>query len=119
MRARFSYIFIILVSILWAASPVHAASAKIPRWTSTTVAQACSAIAQQGRSQHCGQLEDTEVITAAYNKKLIYAPDLLIPAERFNTSLNRVAAVPLPDGRDNARMQPFYRLILFPFHGFW
>lgn len=81
--------------------------------------QTAPAVEQRGHSQHCDQLEDTEVIAAACNQQTAYGPIVLNVIPGFNTCIYLPIAVPLPTGRDNARIQPFYRLILFPFHGFW
>lgn len=119
MRAGFAFIFVVLVSSLWAASPVFAARTKAPQQVKATIVQTSTAIEQHGSDQRCDLLEDTEVITATYHQQPAYGPAVLIRIHRFNANIYPAAAAPLPGSRDNARIQPFYQLILFPFHGFW
>ncbi|HEY0272291.1 MAG TPA: hypothetical protein VGC22_03850 [Chitinophaga sp.] len=119
MRAGFAYIFIVLLSAFWAASPALAAPKKTRQPARATVVQTAPAVAQQGHSQHCDQLEDTEVITATNNQNNAYGPVLFSLAHGFDSIVYPVVATPLPAGRDNARIQPLHQLILFPFHGFW
>lgn len=83
-----------------------------------TVTQA-PAVGQPGRSQHCDQLEDTEAISATYNQPTAYGQVVLIIVNKFYALIYPVTAARLPCGCDNAYIQPFDRLILFPFHGFW
>lgn len=119
MRAGLAYIFMVLVSGFLASSPAFAVSAKSCQPARTTVVQTSSAIEQQRQSPHCDQLENTEVITAAFNQQTAFGPVVMNSLSGFKARTYQVVVSPLPAGRDNARRQPFYQLILFPFHGFW
>ncbi len=119
MRAGLAYIFIVLLSAFWAASPALAAPAKTLHPARAAIVQAPSAIDRQGQSQRCDQLDDTEVITATYNQNNAYVPVIFSLAHGLNSIVYSVVITPLATRRDNARIQPFYQLILFPFHGFW
>lgn len=110
--------FIILVCSFWAASPAHAAPAKSTCQARVTIVQT-PAIADQGHSERCDQLEDTDVVTAVYNQHTVDAPAGFSPGYGPDKFIYPVIDTPLPAGRGNARIQPFYQLILFPFHVFW
>lgn len=119
MRAGLVYIFAILMSAFWAASPALAARAKAHHRVQTAVIKSSTAVEQHGYGEHCDQPEESEVITAAYHQNSAYAPVMLTVIQRFNAFIYPVVMAPLPGSRDKARIQPYYRLILFPFHGFW
>lgn len=118
MRAWFGYIFIVLVSTFWAASPVLAAAPKTAHSARVTVVQT-PRVECHSPNQHCDQPEDTEVITATYNQYNAYGPVVLTNTHGFNARVYPVTAISLATGRNNTRIQPFYQLILFPFHVFW
>jgi hypothetical protein len=113
MRAWFfACIFMLLASTLCRASPVSACSVK------SAVAQT-AAVEMQHRSQHCDQPEDAEVLTAAYIQSNAFGPVVLNIYHGLKTIIYPAATTPLTSRRDNARLQPFCKLILFPFHVFW
>lgn len=108
----------VLVSILGTASPVLAAPAKNALPAKVTIIQT-PAVEQAGHSQRCDQLEDTEAISATYSQPTAYGQVVLIITNRFHAPIYPAIATRLPSARDNAHIQPFYQLILFPFHVFW
>nr|WP_067057412.1 hypothetical protein [Mucilaginibacter sp. L294] len=118
MRAWLGYIFILLIGTCCASSPALAASVKKVHSTKATLVQT-PAVRHNDRNQYCDQMEDTEVITANYTQHTAYEPVVLTLIGKFHPNINITAAARLSTGRDNARIQPFYKLILFPFHVFW
>lgn len=118
MRAWFGCIFILFVSTVCSASPAFAGSAKTWPSVKSEVVQT-SAIEHHGRNHHCDQLEDTELITAAYTQYNTFGPLILTVYHGLKTVIYPVANTAFRPGRHNALIQPFYKLILFPFHVFW
>lgn len=119
MRIGFAFIFVVLFSSFWAASPALAAHAKTLPQLQAAVLKSSTALEQRGPGAHCDGSEDSEVITAAYHQNPVYGPFVLTRLKRFNTLNYPVVTASSTGSRDNIRIQPLYQLILFPFHGFW
>lgn len=118
MRGVLGYIIMLFISASCGASahavlPTHKAHS-----TKLTSAHAM-VIDQAGNGQHCDRLEDTEESITAYNQHSTFSI-MLLPGR-----LNQLPAIYTAcisgskTKRNNARIKPFYRLILFPFHAYW
>ncbi len=118
MRIWICCIFILLVSTLCRASSAPAWSIKTKHSANSEVAQT-PAVEHNSGNQHCDQLEDTEAIAAAYTQYNTFSPVLPIVDNWLKPVFYPVIGTRLATRRNNARIQPFYKLILFPFHVFW
>lgn len=118
MRAWISCLFILLVSAFWFASPALAATAQTVHFAKATVVEARIA-GQHEQSQRCNRLEDKAVITAANNQYETCCPTDPAIIHKSGAFIDSTVNAYSPVVRGNARIQPFYRLILFPFHVFW
>lgn len=118
MRIWTCCIFMLLVSTLCRASPASTWSLKAARATILTVIKT-PAVEHQSSKQYCDQLEDTEAVSAVYTQYNIFSPVLLAMRSWLKPVVYPLADNRPANRRDNARIPPFCRLILFPFHGFW
>lgn len=118
MRAWLNYMLIILVSILCHASAAFGVSATAHSSVKLAVVQA-AAVKQHERSERYDQLDDTEVITAAYTQYNTLGPVLLLNYQGLKTTFYPAVHSIGSLGRRKTMIQPYYKLIIFPFHGFW
>lgn len=109
----------VLVGILWGALPADAALSKANHPANVTVVKTSTSLERPGPGEHCDGSEDSEVITAAYHQNPVYGPVVLTRIKRFKALNYPVVSASSRGSRNNIRIQPFYQLILFPFHGFW
>jgi hypothetical protein len=118
MRAWFNYMLIILVSMLCNASIVFGAPAIQRSSVKLTVVQTAS-VKQHNPSERYDQLDDTEVIIAAYTQYNAPGPVVLLNRPGLKTVIYPAAHANCKPCQNKALIQPLYKLILFPFHGFW
>jgi len=116
MRAWINCLFVLLVSTFGVASPALAATAKTAHSARATVVEAR---ATGQHNQRCNRIEDKAVVTTANNQSNTCCPVEPAIIHRSAACIDPAVAAYLPAVHDNARIQPFYRLILFPFHVFW
>lgn len=119
MRVRFGCMIILLVSMFCYASSAFAVPAKISGHSAKLAAAHSSVIDQNNHNQHCDQPEDTEVITASYTRYYGLDPIILMAYSGLRSAIYPASGVGFYAIADNTLIQPFYKLILFPFHGFW
>jgi len=116
MRAWISCLFILPVSTFGVASPTLAATAKTAHSARATVTEA-GATGQHDK--RCNRIEDKAIVAAANNQSDTCCQVEPAVIHRSAALIDPAVAAYLPAIRGNARIQPFYRLILFPFHVFW
>lgn len=107
----------LFVSTFCSASPAPAWPVKAKPAAKLAVVQTAAA-GDNGRSQYCGQLEDTEAVATVYTQNNTFGPAMLTIAHGQKPVVCTVSDSGLAT-RDNARPRLFCQLILFPFHGFW
>jgi hypothetical protein len=118
MRAWFNCMLIFLISIFCNASAALAMPVKLISPAKFVIVQTAT-VEKHQPTQHCDQLDDSEVLTAAYSQHSAFGMPIPFVYREIKALIYPNAYSSFTHGQDNVPIQPFYHQLLFPFHGFW